>query len=149
MGFIVEMWDVSCGGSVPGSLYSQTSLQHARHNVDVSQGTTQVAGELIVESLVATLGMAQANAAPLAPPTAAAAAAAKKVHVWGTPLCVGLCLVRLSSISPPTNRDSGTLPPLQAESLLDNIQIEWSPELASFVTSLVRYSIMLVTITHY
>ncbi|XP_066979648.1 LOW QUALITY PROTEIN: protein hobbit [Macrobrachium rosenbergii] len=140
VGLIVEVWDVSCGGYVPGSPYIQASLQHARQSVIVSQFNTQVAGELIVESLVAILGANQPSSTP-GPPAAAtaAAAAAKKVHVWGTPLYVGMCLVQLSSVSPPANRDCSSLPPLQAESQLDNIHVEWSPDLASFVTSLVRY----------
>ncbi|XP_042235256.1 protein KIAA0100-like isoform X1 [Homarus americanus] len=139
VGMIVEMWDVSCGGSMPGSSSGQTTLQHARYCVAVSQWTTQVAGELILESLVATLGQVRHSVAPTVS-SVAAAAAPKRVHMWGTPACIGLCLVQLSSMPPPSGRSSNFLPPLQAEALVDNMQLEWSPELGSFITSLVRYS---------
>ncbi|XP_071525678.1 protein hobbit isoform X2 [Panulirus ornatus] len=139
VGMIMEMWDVSCGGSMPGSSYGQASLQHARYSVAVTQWTAQVAGELILESLVATLGQVQHSIAP-ALPSVAAAAAPRRAHVWGTPACIGLCLVQLSSVPPPTGRNNNSLPPLQAEALVDNLQLEWSPELGSFITSLMRYS---------
>ncbi|XP_045624095.1 protein hobbit [Procambarus clarkii] len=139
IGMIVEMWDVSCGGSVPGSSYGQTSLQHARFSAAVSQWTSQVAGELILESLVSTLGQVQHSIAPAVLPVSATTAP-RRIHVWGTPACIGLCLLQLSSVPASSGRSNNCLPPLQAEALVDNMQLEWSPELGSFITSLVRYS---------
>ncbi|XP_037802804.1 protein KIAA0100-like [Penaeus monodon] len=69
-----------------------------------------------------------------------AAATPRRVHQWGTPMCIGLCLVQLSSVAPQSARSNMSLPPLQAEALLDNIQLEWSPELALLVTAILRYS---------
>ncbi|KAK7084138.1 hypothetical protein SK128_010149 [Halocaridina rubra] len=131
VGIIVEMWDVYGCGSVPGSPYGQASLQHARHSIVVSQWTAQIAGELIIESLVAVLGSLGASAA--------AAAAPKKIHIWDTPLYLGMCLVQLSSVNPALNRENDDLPPLQVEALLDNMQLEWSPSLARFIIFITRY----------
>ncbi|KAK8395935.1 hypothetical protein O3P69_005809 [Scylla paramamosain] len=144
VGLIMELWDVSCGASVAGSSHGRTSLQHARFSVAVSQWIAQVAGELILESLVSTLGMVKHSVAP-AVSSSTAAAAPKRTHVWGTPAYVGLCLVQLSSSGPPPSSTSSgkvvreTLPPLQAEALIDNVQLEWSPELAALLTTLFRY----------
>ncbi|XP_047490285.1 protein KIAA0100-like [Penaeus chinensis] len=132
------MWDVTCGGCVPGSPYSQMMLQHARHSVFVSQWTTEVEGELLLESMVATLRSGQHSGSQMA--ASSAAAAPRRVHQWGTPMCIGLCLVQLSSVAPQSARSNMSLPPLQAEALLDNIQLEWSPELALLVTAILRYS---------
>ena len=140
VGLIVELWDVSCGRSVAGSSHGRTSLQHARFSVAVSQWVAQVAGELILESLVSTLGSVKHSAAR-AVSSQAAAAAPKRTHVWGTPAYVGLCLVQLSSsgTTPNSSKVVGEgLPPLQAEALIDNVQLEWSPELAALLTTLVR-----------
>ncbi|XP_053626336.2 protein hobbit isoform X2 [Cherax quadricarinatus] len=139
VGMIMEMWDVSCGGSMPGSSYGQTSLQHARFSVALSQWTSQVAGELILESLVATLGQVQHSITPTVQ-SISAATAPRRIHVWGTPACIGLCLVQLSSVPQGSSRNNNSLPPLQAEALVDNLQLEWSPDLGSFITSLIRYS---------
>ncbi|XP_069972376.1 protein hobbit [Penaeus vannamei] len=138
VGLIVEMWDVTCGGCVPGSPYSQLMLQHARHSVFVSQWTTEVEGELLLESMVATLRSGQHSGSQMV--ASSAAATPRRVHQWGTPMCIGLCLVQLSSVAPQSARSNMSLPPLQAEALLDNIQLEWSPELALLVTAILRYS---------
>ncbi|MPC45457.1 hypothetical protein E2C01_039156 [Portunus trituberculatus] len=155
VGLIVELWDVSCGASMAGSSHGRTSLQHARFSVAVSQWVAQVAGELILESLVSTLGSVKHSVAPTVS-SSAAAAAPKRTHVWGTPAYVGLCLVQLSSSGPPPSTTTATaattaanatasskvvretLPPLQAEALIDNVQLEWSPELATLLTTLFR-----------
>lgn len=138
VGLIVEMWDVTCGGCVPGSPYSQLMLQHARHSVFVSQWTTEVEGELLLESMVATLRSGQHSGSQMV--ASSAAATPRRVHQWGTPMCIGLCLVQLSSVAPQSARSNMSLPPLQAEALLDNIQLEWSPELALLVTAILRYN---------
>lgn len=122
---------------MPDSAYSQASLQHARYTVAVAQRLAQVAGEIILESLVATLGRVKHSVTP-AVPSVATAAAPRRVHIWGTPACVGLCLVQLSSVPPSSEMDNSSLPSLQAEALVDNMQLEWSPELGSFITSLIR-----------
>ncbi|KAG0710237.1 hypothetical protein GWK47_023223 [Chionoecetes opilio] len=142
VGVIVEAWDVSCGGTVGGASQGRTSLQHARFSVLVSQEVAQVAGELILESLVATLGSVGHSEVPLVSSTAAAAAP-KRTHIWGTPAYVGMCLVQLSSSGGGGGGGGGgaveSLPPLQAEALVDNVQLEWSPELATLLAVLVRY----------
>ncbi|XP_050696104.1 protein KIAA0100-like [Eriocheir sinensis] len=144
VGLIVELWDVSCGGCVGGASQGRASLQRARFSMAVSQWAAQVVGELLLESLVATLGSVKHSITPTVSSTAAAAAP-KRTHVWGTPAYVGLCLVQWSSSgSPPpqaTNRAIGvTLPPLQAEALIEYVQLEWSPELGTLLTALARYS---------
>ncbi|KAK3862517.1 hypothetical protein Pcinc_031627 [Petrolisthes cinctipes] len=171
-GMIVELWDFSCCGSMPEAQQGQSSLQHVRASLAMTQEVAQVVGEVILESFVATLGKVAHSDTP-AMPQVATVAGPKRNHIWGAPAYVGLCLVQLSSLPPqststtpvppssaqpqpqstpaadPTSTPasaptmpapSSLFPPLQAEALVDNVQLEWSPELASFITSLVSYA---------
>lgn len=161
---------------MPEAQQGQSSLQHVRASLAMTQEVAQVVGEVILESFVATLGKVAHSDTP-AMPQVATVAGPKRNHIWGAPAYVGLCLVQLSSLPPQTTTStpvppsssssvpppqsqstpaadptatpasapttnipapSTLFPPLQAEALVDNVQLEWSPELASFITSLVR-----------
>ncbi|CAL4124207.1 unnamed protein product, partial [Meganyctiphanes norvegica] len=140
VGIITELWDMSCGGSVPGSPYAQVTLQHARHSFVLTQGVNQMEGELILESLITSVAPSKINRANPAAP----AVAPRRVHIWGTPLCIGLCLVQLSSVgSPIPGSGSVGLAALQAEALVDNTQFEWSQDLTGFVIALYKYLVEL------
>lgn len=53
----------------------------------------------------------------------------RKTHIWGTPVFLGMTLFKL-----------GTYGMLETkiESLLDTIQLEWSPELADYILLAVK-----------
>lgn len=54
----------------------------------------------------------------------------KVMHIWGTPVYLGTCLVKLC-----TSEEKGGL---KLYSLLDTIQLEWSNELAEFLLSALK-----------
>ena len=119
-------------------------LQHARHHLALTHGAIQLAGELLLESLITSIGDSN-NAASVA---ATAAAASRRVHMWGTPASLGMFLMQLNYTIPQqqqpmapnatSNNASLSSLPLQTEASLDNVQLEWSQQFASFIAGFVR-----------
>ena len=135
LGMIIEVWDASVGVELPESEHGRIQLLHARHHLALTHGMSQVAGELLLECLTASVGKDENISAQM---TNANSSASRRVHHWGTPASLGMCLVQISSAIQPQSPAVAQLLPLQSEASLDNVQLEWSSQLASFITAAVR-----------
>lgn len=58
----------------------------------------------------------------------------QKYHYWGTPLWIGAALIKIKGCLLPK------VPRLQV--MFDNVQLEWSPPLSSFLNQVYRYESM-------
>ncbi|KAB7505641.1 hypothetical protein Anas_05703, partial [Armadillidium nasatum] len=141
IGIILELWDVSLQAYIPYDIQSiETSiipgiflLQHSKN----SMGMGEVAGEIVIETLVINLGNNlkdlgnKSKKNPLA--------LSKRSHFYGTNASVGLCIVEFSSATPPDEEKRRDCFPLKIESLIDNVQLEWSNKLSAFVSCCQKY----------
>lgn len=95
-------------------------------------GMGEVAGEIVIETLVINLGNNlkelgnKSKKNPLA--------LSKRSHYFGTNTSVGLCIVEFSSSTPTDEEKRRDCFPLKIESLIDNVQLEWSNKLSAFVS---------------
>ncbi|XP_076059759.1 bridge-like lipid transfer protein family member hobbit isoform X2 [Oratosquilla oratoria] len=127
IGLIFEVWDVWCGVQLPGSPKATISLQHARQSIVLGAGGMEVGGELVLESLSGSVGATVRGDTQRQ--------ASRRIHMWGAPASAGLVIVQVTGL--PMQGAPNIM--LQAEAMLDNLQLEWNNNLAEFIIGGMKY----------